>query len=137
MFFSLFEKLRRFMYGRYGGDSLNGFLLVLLALTAAVNMFFRNPVVYVVQWVLLITVVLRMLSKNIYRRTRENGAFLKIYEPVKKKFKLFVRIIKERKYRVYKRCPACRAVISLPRKKGKHGVKCPKCGNNFKINIRF
>ena len=137
MFNSFGEKFRRFMYGRYGTDSLNNFMMVLLIALAAVNLFFRSTVIYVIQWVLLILILLRALSRNYYKRTKENGAFLKVYNPAKQKFRILKQRLRERKYRVYRKCPACHATIRLPKKKGKHGVKCPKCGNRFKVRILF
>lgn len=130
------EKLRMFMLGRYGFDELSGFLLIAIVPIAAVNMFFRNPYVYIVQWLLLILGVLRVISKNYTARQKENYAFLKVYRPIRSFIKLEARKIRERKYRVYKKCPACRANISLPRKSGKHTVRCPKCGNKFCVKIR-
>ena len=137
MFFRLAEKLRRFMYGRYGSDALNNCLCVLLITLAAVNLFFGNLIVYIVQWLLLLVIVLRAISKNYYKRSRENGAFLKLYTPIKNKFKITKQRIQQRITRIFKTCPNCKATISLPRKKGKHGVVCPKCRQRFKVRVWF
>lgn len=137
MFYRLKESLRRFMYGRYGTDSFNNFLCVLLIVLAAVNLFFHSGIVYILQWLLLLVIVLRTISKNYYKRSRENNAFLKLYTPLKNKFKIFKQRFAQRKYRVFRTCPACKATISLPRKKGKHGVRCPKCKQEFKVRILF
>ena len=32
-------------------------------------------------------------------------------------------------------CPHCKAQIKLPRKKGKHVVKCPRCRQRFDIKV--
>lgn len=135
MFFRLSQAFRRFMYGRYGIDALNVFIIILLAVIAAVNLFFHSFYVYAVQWVLFGLFLLRAVSKGYTARQKENNAFLKVANPVIAKIKLLKRMNRERDYRVFKKCPACKAVISLPRKKGKHSVKCPKCGNNFKVKI--
>lgn len=137
MFYRLKESLRRFMYGRYGTDTLNNFMCILLVILAAVNWFFGSGVVYLIQWLLLLAIVLRAISKNYYKRSRENSAFLKIYNPIKNKYKMAKQRFAQRKYRVYRTCPACKATISLPKKKGKHGVRCPKCRHEFKVRILF
>lgn len=35
----------------------------------------------------------------------------------------------------YANCPHCRATLRLPRQRGKHTVRCPRCGERFGINI--
>ncbi|MGM9637743.1 MAG: hypothetical protein ACI3YK_07145 [Eubacteriales bacterium] len=50
--------------------------------------------------------------------------------PKKKKVKL-----PRDKDHVYRTCPMCLANIRLPKKKGEHQVRCPKCGNLFEIKI--
>ena len=137
MFLRLAERLRQFMYGRYGNDKLNNFLFVLLIVLAAINLFFHSGIVYIIQWLLLLVVILRAISKNYYKRNRENSAFLRLYNPAKNKLAITKQRIKQRKYRVFKTCPNCKATISLPRQKGKHGVRCPKCKHEFKVRILF
>lgn len=36
---------------------------------------------------------------------------------------------------VYRTCPLCLANIRLPKKKGTHNVRCPKCSNLFEVKI--
>ncbi|MGM9680894.1 MAG: hypothetical protein ACI3XR_05260 [Eubacteriales bacterium] len=36
---------------------------------------------------------------------------------------------------VYRTCPMCLANIRLPKKKGEHRVRCPKCNNLFEVKI--
>lgn len=50
--------------------------------------------------------------------------------PKKKKAKL-----PKDKDHVYRICPACRANIRLPKKKGAHSVRCPRCGTLFDVKI--
>ncbi|MFR2916862.1 MAG: hypothetical protein ACLTKQ_08005 [Acutalibacteraceae bacterium] len=40
-----------------------------------------------------------------------------------------------RKTHVFKKCPGCKAVLRLPRKKGKHTVNCPHCHKNFTVHV--
>ncbi len=39
------------------------------------------------------------------------------------------------KYHVYRICPECKANIRLPKEKGQHSVRCPKCGTLFDVKI--
>ena len=36
---------------------------------------------------------------------------------------------------VYKKCPNCRAVLRLPRRKGRHTTICPKCKKEFRVYV--
>ena len=129
------EKLARFMYGRYGGDQFNNFLLILVAVLMIVNMFVNSIIMYIVYTALWIWTIYRMMSRKIYKRQQENLKFLSLWNPVKNKFKLAQNKRRDRKTHVYKKCPKCKAVLRLPRQKGKHTVKCPKCANRFDVKI--
>ena len=40
------------------------------------------------------------------------------------------------KVHVYKKCPACGAVLRLPRRIGVHKTVCPKCGKEFTVKVK-
>lgn len=73
------EKFRRFMIGRYGFDTLSGFLLVLSVLLWLVNVFVWNHiasmVLLAIEMGLVALVVFRALSRNINMRALENRRF--------------------------------------------------------------
>lgn len=124
------EKLYRFMQGRYGSDQLNRFLMILVIICFAVSLFGVRPF-YLLGIVLLIYAYLRMLSRNIYKRSAENSAYLRYEYKVKQKFAKLKRDIKQRKtHHIYK-CPSCKQKIRIPRGKGKIEIRCPKCGQTF------
>ena len=77
----------------------------------------------------------RMFSRKIYKRRAENEKFLKIWNPIKNKFRLMKNKRRDRKTHVYKKCPKCKAVLRLPKQKGKHTVRCPKCSERFDVKI--
>lgn len=129
------EKLARFMYGRYGGDQFNNFILIVVAILMIVNIFVNSYIMYAFYMGLWVWSLCRMLSRNIYKRRAENEKFLKAWNPVKNKFKLMKNKRRDRKTHVYKKCPGCKAVLRLPKQKGKHTVKCPKCHKRFDIKI--
>ena len=133
------ERMARFMYGRYGADKLGFFLLILNLIVIIVSLFFRGTVVYTVLWLvsmaLLTLYIFRAFSRRIDRRRKENEAFIKITTKIKEFFvRQFNRVRYIKKYR-YRKCKNCKTFLRLPVKKGRHTVKCPKCGGTFEINI--
>ena len=71
----------RVMAGRNGPDHLNRFLSVVFLILSVGSMFVRNARVaralYSLSMALFVYVMFRMLSRNIYRRQQENGAYLR------------------------------------------------------------
>lgn len=136
-----------FMQGRYGMDTLNGFLIgveiVLWFANMFVNLFMRLSVskliVVAVFWLIeagiIALVVFRALSRNINMRSKENRTFRKVFDPVKDWVKFQIKKFRERKDYKYLKCPMCKAQLRVKNQKGEHGVRCPKCGNTFKTKI--
>ena len=128
------NKLYRFLYGRYGNDALNKFLLwvyVIWVLAGAVIELFTNSVWFsVFYWVsslaLAIWMLSRSFSRNIAARRKENERFCNFFKLIKNKHR-------DRKTHVYRKCPECKVVLRLPKSKGKHFVVCPRCKNRFKV----
>jgi hypothetical protein len=135
MFYRLKQAFYRFMYGRYGNDALNNFLTVFYLILVVFNLLLGSYTVYLSSLVLIFIIFFRMLSRNIDKRRKENQKFLNIKYRFTQFFKERSRRFKERKTHVYKSCPACKATLRLPRKKGKHTCCCPKCKNSFKVRV--
>ncbi len=129
--------LARFMYGRYGVDQLYFALFAAYLVLLIVNSFVRSTIINILLWVLVIWMIYRVLSRNIYKRRMENEKFLQIWNPVKANASLTFRRIKEIKTHRYLKCPNCHTMLRLPRKTGKHTVKCPCCSNKFKVQVWF
>jgi len=114
---------RRFMTGRYGSDKLNMAILTAGLVLSLVCLFLRweipKLVLTVLAYSLLIWSVFRSLSRNVYKRYRENRKFL-----------LLVQRLKDRDHRYYD-CPRCRQQVRVPRGKGKISITCPKCREKF------
>ncbi len=130
------DRLLRFMYGRYGQDQLYYACLIACLILIIVNTFVNTFVISVLVWGILILIVFRMFSKNVNKRRMENEKFLKLWNPVKGKISLTIRRIKERKTHCFRKCPNCKKVLRLPRKKGNHVVSCPCCNKDFNIKVR-
>lgn len=130
------EKLARFMAGRYGTDALYTVILTVCIILAVVNLFVRSWVIWLAMLLLAAWATFRAMSRNIYKRSKENQFILKIKNSVVFFFNTGIKRFKERKTHVYKKCPKCKAQLRLPRKKGKLKVRCPKCGHSFEIKIK-
>lgn len=133
------EKIFRFMQGRYGSDKLNFALIILYVILGFIRVFIRNrAAAYVfsaVMGIIVLYAVYRMLSRNIYKRQRENEVFCRWLGKVSPHFILLRDRLRDIKTKRYRKCPSCRNVLRLPYKKGKHSVRCPKCGHDFNVHI--
>ena len=129
------EMLAKFMYGRYGTDRLNMFLLIVLIVCAGLNLFVRNGYFSIVMssWetLLIVLIYYRMFSRNIQKLYAENQKYLSLENKVKRFFGRTKYIQEQRKdFHIYT-CPQCRQKIRIPKGKGKISVRCPKCGAEF------
>lgn len=131
------ERLIRFMYGRYGTDQLNTALLVIYFLLLLINIFISNIILPIFMWVVLVYSLFRSLSRNIYARQKENMFFLKLWRPVKSSLALSLRRLMEIRTNRFRRCTNCRIILRLPRRTGKHTVRCPRCKQRFSVRIFF
>ncbi len=127
-------KLMRFMSGRYGVDALFYVLFGVAAVLFVVNVFVRSIIIQIIIDAILIYAFYRALSRNIAARKRENNAIMHIAFKMREKHN----VSRQRKAdytHIYKKCPRCKAVLRLPRRKGKHTTICPKCQNKFKVYV--
>lgn len=140
----------RFMYGRYGTDELYLFGCILSLVLIVANFVIQlavpaSPVKTVIGACLLPIYVglfawmtFRSLSKNIYKRRRENARFLAVVGWLKRFF-TFNTSTKTKSHNadsethIFRDCTKCSATLRLPRKKGRNKVKCPKCGHRFYV----
>lgn len=128
------NKVAGFFYGRYGSDTLNkvltGIYLTWLIVFTIVDIFISSIVFSIIGWctilAMFILVMFRMMSRNIYKRRRENEKFCGFFKLRRNKFR-------DRKTHVYRKCKACKAILRLPKAKGKHSVVCPKCRSRFEV----
>jgi len=131
------QQLMNFMYGKYGVDKLYYALLILYVILLFINAWAKLLVISILMWAVFVYMFFRVLSRNIYKRQKENDKFVKILNKFTSFFKLTIKRIKEFKTYRYRKCPYCKAMLHLPRKTGKHTVCCPKCKNNFQLKIWF
>ena len=128
------NRIYKFMYGRYGYDALSKTLLWVYAGVLLVHMilslFIDSPFLYLanmlVSFSLVGYILFRTMSRNIPKRREENAKFLGFWRLRRNKRR-------DRKTHVYRKCPKCKAVLRLPKAKGKHTVSCPRCKERFEV----
>ena len=115
--------LRRFMTGRYGVDKLNMALLWIGAGACILSLFLPIPMVKLgltfLSYAMMFLAIFRMLSRNTYKRYRENRKYL-----------MLLQRLKDRDHRYFD-CPRCHQPVRVPRGKGKISISCPKCKEKF------
>lgn len=132
---NFFYKLMRLMSGRYGVDRLFYCLFGTAVILSVVNIFIRSVIVQIIVYSLMIYAVFRMFSRNISARSRENRIVTGWLDKIKRQQDARRRRAADSTH-IYKKCPKCHAVLRLPRRPGKHTTVCPKCNNEFKVNVR-
>lgn len=127
------------MYGRYGIDKLYYFYFAIYFILVLISMATDNAIVYAITNIastaLLIYMFFRVLSRNISKRYAENQKFEKHFNKVTSFFKLQKNKYRDRKTHVYRKCKHCKAVLRLPKRKGKHSTTCPRCARILKVRI--
>ena len=123
MFRKIGDALSRFMSGRYGTDSLNKALLIVTAVLEYIRRAHQGDKeardALVTENMGLIWSIVRMYSRNVEARRRENARWIG-----------FCNRVKDRDNRYFK-CPRCRQMVRVPRGKGTINIRCPKCGERF------
>lgn len=124
------EKLQRFMWGRYGTDRFNQFLMF-VAIVCLLISFLGGGMFYLLATAVMIYAYFRMFSRNISKRSLENQWYLKREMKVRSFFgKKKKELAQHKDYHIY-RCPNCRQKIRVPRGRGRIAITCKKCGKEF------
>lgn len=114
---------RQFMQGRYGTDKLNMLILGIGLALSLVNLFVREPItnliLTLISYGFMGWAIFRCLSRNTYKRYRENSKYL-----------MFLQKCKDRDHK-YFNCPRCHQQVRVPKGKGKISISCPKCKEKF------
>ena len=122
--------LQRFMYGRYGNDQFNLFLIGTYLVLYLLFVLTGFAPLYWLSLVLIAYSLFRLLSRNPARRRSENARFLSIVNPVLRWFRLRRTIHRDKEHRYFK-CPNCGQQLRVPRGKGKVSITCRNCGVSF------
>lgn len=122
--------LSRLLYGRYGNDSLNNFLIA-LAFVLLIPYFFTHWSIF---WILILALLaicyFRMFSRQIYKRASENSRFMVWWAPIQRKTLGRTMQLQDKEHRYFK-CPSCGRTLRVPRGRGKISITCPHCKRQF------
>ena len=135
------NRISNFLSGRYGSDELNRFLSVAALVFLLASVFttrvlrgYLSSFFEVIALLCILVSILRIFSRNPEKRRKENARYRSYTGAVKRRFLQQKTQFQQRKeYRFYK-CPQCRAVMRVPRGKGKIRISCGRCGNEFTAN---
>lgn len=126
--------LSRLMYGRYGSDVLNLFLLVAGLLFYFLGLLIPVQLVSTLCKLLSFLAVgltaFRMWSRDYTRRREENDRFVQFVSPMVQNFQRR-RAQRRDKDHAYFRCPSCGQTLRVPRGKNKISITCRNCGTVF------
>ncbi len=126
--------LARVLYGRNGIDPLSVALLIIGFIISFIARLFRfsiaYPILMAVVYLLAALVLFRVFSRNIDRRRRENDAFMRLWGPVVKWFRMRRTISADQTHK-YFRCPKCRELVRIPKGVGRVRIRCKRCMTEF------
>lgn len=128
-------RLSRFMSGRYGIDKMFYFLFVIAAIISFINIFIHSIFLQLFVYAIVVFAFFRVLSRNFEARRKENQLICNFISKFDSKKEIYRQRSADVTH-VYKKCPSCRAILRLPRRKGKHTTVCPKCNRSFKVTVR-
>ena len=131
------EKLQALVEGRNGLDMWNYIIIVVDVLLIAASILTNSYLPLVIAFLLIVLFLFRALSRNLERRRKENRFFADTSLAIVRQHKLNAMRWKDRRTHVYKKCPACRKVLRVKRRKGRKDIHCPYCHNDFQIVIHI
>ena len=152
------QKLNNFFANRNGVDEIAFVCFIVSVVFSIFSMIFpKVNVLYIMQLLFLSYSIFRILSRNIYRRQRENYAFcnffknifkrgtkshpkkqktIKVKQPIVKKEKVKKTKEKKNKNYLYKNCPHCNKELKISKKiNGERIVMCTNCYNEIKVKV--
>lgn len=124
------ERIARFMIGRYGIDDLTRFLNIVVLLSLFLGIFVSSSISSL-GMVLLTYQYFRIFSRNIYKRSKENEAYLRLRNRIDRWFSIRKQRFSQRKDYRFFTCPSCKQRLRVHRGKGKIALTCPKCRTQF------
>lgn len=125
------DKIRKFMYGRNGGDQLSNALLILSIILTFAGQLTKISWLPMIGYIPLGYSLFRIFSKDVSKRRMENYKFAMLLSPVYSKFKSIQKRLASSKTHKYYRCPNCKQQLRVPKGKGKIVVTCTKCKTKF------
>jgi hypothetical protein len=126
--------MARFMYGRNGMDHLNRALLIVYLLLYFAGTLLAGvlksdvlaSVINVVVNILMVVILFRMFSRNLYKRRAENQKWVNWWWRIKSN-NAGAKARHADKDHKYFTCKQCKTICRVPVGKGKIIITCPKC----------
>ncbi len=134
---TLKDKISAIFAGRNGLDMWNYIIIAVDVALIAVSILANSYLPLVFAFLLVVLFLFRALSRNLEKRQKECRFFTDAAAAIVRQHKLNGMRWKDRRTHVYKKCPACRKVLRVKRRKGPKDIHCPYCNNDFRIFIRI
>lgn len=131
------QDIKDAMSRRNGLDELNNFLMLLGFIFVVIALFSHKWIFTLIGTVFIVLCYIRVFSKKIEKRKKENGLYMKYMGTVVKKCEFFklclkmkIKSMRDAEY-VYFVCSDCGQIIRIPKGKNKVSIRCPKCSKTF------
>lgn len=131
------QDIKDAMSKRNGLDELNNLLMLLGFIFVVVALFSKKWIFTLIGAAFIILCYIRVFSKKVDSRKKENTVYMKYMGNVVRKtayfkecIKMWIRSMKDKEY-VYFICKHCGQIIRVPKGKNKVSVRCPKCSQTF------
>lgn len=134
MYKGLFAAIYKKLLGeRYGIDELTKFHFFMLVVLIIIDLFVDSYIVGLLQLLMMGLIIFRFMSKNTYKRLKENEIFCNIRYEIVKPFKNIKRNLRDKKH-IYKKCKCGTTIkVKVPKKRGIKHTTCPNCGKRVRI----
>ncbi len=118
---------------RYGFDEISKVQIWILLILIIVNLFVKSYIVGLLQIVTIGIIIYRFMSKDTFKRLRENEKYCEFRYSLFKPFKNIKRNLTDRKH-IYKKCRCGTTVkVGLPKKCGFKKTTCPNCDRKVRL----
>lgn len=129
--------MKEVMSRRCGLDELNNFIMLVAFIYIVTALFTRKLVFLLVGAILVVLCYLRVFSKKLDKRSRENafymrymGGVVKVVQHYKLCLKMKIKSIRDKEY-AYFVCNTCEQIVRVPKGKNKVNIRCPRCNMTF------
>ncbi len=129
--------IKEAMGRRCGLDELNNLIMLIGFIYVVAALFTKNKIFLLLGAVFIILCYVRVFSKNLEKRKKENVFYMRYMGNVvleARILKLMIRMkfksIMDKEY-AYFVCGECHQVIRVPKGKNKVNIRCPKCNHTF------
>ncbi len=124
---NLSYRFQLFMQGRYGFDKLSQTLMIVCLICFLLSNLPFMRILYGIGLAFMLWSCIRCFSKNTQARYKELMAYYRLKNKLNQKFTLLKKMYNERNTHRYFRCKGCRAILRVPKGKGKIEITCRTC----------